>query len=450
MTKDLTTGRPMGVIVRFALPVLLAMLFQQFYSLVDTLIVGRILGPEALAAVGSTGSLNFMVIGFCSGVCAGFAIPMAQSFGARNEDNLKTYIGNSLWLCIFFSVVLSVVTGVFCRQILRLMNTPDDILDRAYSYIVIIFWGIPVTYLYNMLACMIRSIGDSRTPVIFLGIASMLNIVLDIFFITVLDMDVAGAAAATVLAQGVSGLLCLWHIKKKFAILQPQRGHLRPRPWYIRRLCSMGIPMGLQYSVTAIGSIMLQTAVNSLGTLYVAAVATGGKTGMMFCSVFDSLGTTIATYSGQNIGARKMSRVRQGVNDCMLLGSVWALLVLLLYFFAGHLLASLFVARTNTELISLIRKFLLTNSAFYIPLAGVNIYRYCIQGIGYSQMAIFSGAMELIGRAIVALILVPMSGFAAVCLANPIAWLAADLFLLPAYFHYMKKLTHLETAAAHA
>ena len=190
MTRDLTTGRPLGVIVRFALPVLLAMLFQQFYSLVDTLIVGRILGPEALAAVGSTGSLNFMVIGFCSGVCAGFAIPMAQAFGAKNENDLKTYIGNSLWLCIAFSIVLSVVTGIFCRQILRLMNTPDDILDRAYSYIVVIFWGIPVTYLYNMLACMIRSIGDSKTPVIFLGIASVLNIILDVFFITVFDMDV--------------------------------------------------------------------------------------------------------------------------------------------------------------------------------------------------------------------------------------------------------------------
>ena len=450
MTKDLTTGRPMGVIVRFALPVLLAMLFQQFYSLVDTLIVGRILGPEALAAVGSTGSLNFMVIGFCSGVCAGFAIPMAQAFGAKNENDLKAYIGNSLWLCVAFSLVLAVVTGVFCRQILRLMSTPDDILDRAYSYIVVIFWGIPVTYLYNMLACMIRSIGDSKTPVIFLGIASGLNIVLDIFFITVLKMDVMGAAVATVLAQGVSGLLCLWYIKGKFPILHPRREHLRLNRWYIGKLCMMGIPMGLQYSITAIGGLILQTAVNSLGTLYVAAVATGGKTSMMFCCVFDALGTTIATYSGQNIGAGKVSRVRQGVNACMLLGSVWAVIALLLYFFAGHLLASLFIDSSNTELISLVRRFLVTNAVFYIPLAGVNIYRYCIQGIGYSQMAILSGAMELIGRALVGLILVPMFGFAAVCFANPMAWIAADLFLIPAYLHYTRKLAHLEPAAAGA
>ncbi len=451
MTKDLTTGRPMGVIVRFALPVLLAMLFQQFYSLVDTLIVGRILGPEALAAVGSTGSLNFMVIGFCSGVCAGFAIPMAQAFGARNENDLKTYIGNSLWLCVAFSLVLAVVTGVFCRQILRLMNTPDDILERAYSYIVVIFWGIPVTYLYNMLACMIRSIGDSKTPVIFLGIASGLNIVLDVFFITVLKMDVMGAAVATVLAQGVSGLLCLWYIKKKFSILHPRREHLQPSRWYIGKLCAMGIPMGLQYSITALGGLILQTAVNSLGTLYVAAVATGSKTSMMFCCVFDALGTTIATYSGQNIGAGKVSRVRQGVNACMLLGSIWAVLALLLYFFAGHLLASLFVdSANNTELIALVRRFLVANSIFYIPLAGVNIYRYCIQGIGFSQMAILSGAMELIGRGLMGLFLVPAFGFAAVCFANPMAWVAADLFLIPAYLHYTKKLAHLEPANAGA
>ena len=450
MTKDLTTGRPMGVIVRFALPVLLAMLFQQFYSLVDTLIVGRILGPEALAAVGSTGSLNFMVIGFCSGVCAGFAIPMAQAFGAKNENDLKTYIGNSLWLCVAFSLVLAVVTGVFCRQILRLMSTPEDILERAYSYIVVIFWGIPVTYLYNMLACMIRSIGDSKTPVIFLGIASGLNIVLDVFFITVLKMDVMGAAVATVLAQGVSGLLCLWYIKKKFSILHPRRGHLQPNRWYMGKLCAMGIPMGLQYSITALGGLILQSAVNSLGTLYVAAVAAGSKTSLMFCCVFDALGTTIATYGGQNTGAGKISRVRQGVNACMLLGSIWAILAFLLYFFAGNLMASLFVDSSNTELIALVRRFLLANSTFYIPLAGVNIYRYCIQGIGYSQIAILSGAMELIGRALVGLILVPMFGFAAVCFANPIAWIAADLFLIPAYLHYTKKLAHLEPADAGA
>lgn len=448
MTKDLTVGRPMGVIFRFALLVFLAMLFQQFYNLMDTLIVGRILGPEALAAVGSTGSLNFMVLGFCSGVCAGFAIPMAQAFGAKNEDSLKAYIGNSLWLCIAFSAILSVVTGSLCRQILRLMSTPDDILEQACSYIAIIFWGIPVTYLYNMLSCMIRSIGDSKTPVIFLAIASILNIILDVFFITVLKMGVAGAAVATVLAQGVSGILCLRYIRKKFAILHPGREHLRADRRCMAKLCAMGIPMGLQYSVTAVGGIILQTAVNSLGTLYVASVATGSKISMMFCCVFDALGTSIATYSGQNIGAGKPRRVRQGVNACMLLGSIWALLAALVFYLKGEALASLFVDPSNAELIRNVRRFLVANSLFYIPLAGVNIYRFCIQGMGFSQAAILAGAMELAARSLLGMFLVPLFGFPAVCVANPAAWIAADLFLVPAYFHYTNKMAHLSPAGA--
>ncbi len=447
MTKDLTVGKPMGVIIRFALPVFLALLFQQFYNLMDTLIVGRILGAEALAAVGSTGSLNFMVIGFCSGVCAGFAIPMAQAFGAKNEERLKVYIGNSLWLCIAFSAVLSVVMGLFCRQVLRFMSTPDDILNRAYSYIVIIFWGIPVTYLYNMLSCMIRSIGDSKTPVIFLAIASILNIGLDVAFITGLKMGVAGAAVATVLAQGVSGLLCLWYIKKKFPILQPGKQHLQPDRRSMWKLCAMGLPMGLQYSVTAIGGIILQTAVNSLGTLSVAAVAAGGKISMMFGCVFDALGSTVATYSGQNIGAGKPRRVRQGVNACMLIGSVWAVIAAIVFYLEGDALATFFVDAPTEELIQNVRRFLVTNSVFYIPLAGVNIFRFCIQGIGYSRTAILAGAMELTARALVGLIFVPMFGFAAVCLANPSAWIAADLFLIPAYLYYTGKLIRGEPAA---
>ena len=446
MTKDLTVGKPMGVILKFALPVFLALLFQQFYNLVDTLIVGRILGAEALAAVGSTGSLNFMVIGFCSGVCAGFAIPMAQSFGAKNEKSLKRYIGNSLWLCIAFSAVLSVATGIFCRQILRLMGTPEDILSRAYSYIVIIFWGIPVTYLYNMLSCMIRSIGDSKTPVLFLGIASVLNIILDILFITAFHMGVAGAAVATVVAQGVSGLLCLWYIYKKFPVLQPGREYLRPDRRSMAKLCAMGIPMGLQYSVTAVGGIILQTAVNALGTLSVAAVATGSKISMMFCCVFDALGSTIATYSGQNIGAGKPGRVREGVKACMLLGSVWAVLAALIFYLFGETLAAFFVDEPAEDLIQNVRRFLVINSMLYIPLAAVNVFRFCIQGMGYSQTAVLAGAMELAARALVGLLFVPLFGFAAVCAANPSAWVAADLFLIPAYCHYIRKLSHLTAA----
>lgn len=440
MTKDLTRGKPLSLIVGFAVPVLLGMLFQQFYNLVDTMIVGKILGPDALAAVGSTGSLSFMIIGFCSGVCSGFAIPMSQAFGAQDEKALKKYIGNCFWLCAGFAVVMAVATGLLCRPILQLMKTPEDILEDAYGYIVIIFWGIPVIYLYNMLSGMIRSVGDSKTPVLFLAIASVLNIILDVVLITVIPLGVAGAAVATVIAQGVSGISCLFYIRKKFPILQPERSQWHPDKLYAMKLCAMGIPMGLQYSVTAIGSVILQSAVNSLGTLYVASVTAGSKLSLIFCCPFDALGATIATYGGQNIGAGKVERIREGVKVCMLLGSVYSVMALGLFFLAGSRLALLFVDGENARIITNARMFLVYNSLFYIPLTAVNVYRFVIQGIGYSQVAILAGVFEMAARAAVGLVFVPMIGFTAACVASPAAWIAADLFLIPTYLHYMKKL----------
>lgn len=440
MVKDLTEGKPLKLIIGFAVPVLLGMLFQQFYNLVDTMIVGKILGPDALAAVGSTGSLNFMIIGFCNGACSGFAIPMAQAFGARDENALKKYIGNSLWLCIVFSVVMAVVTGTFCKPILQMMNTPEDIIEDAYRYIVVIFWGIPVTYLYNMLAGMVRAVGDSRTPVLFLAIASIINIVLDIVLITVIPMGVAGAAVATVIAQAVSGIWCLYYIKKKFPILQPSHSQWRFDRQYAEKLCGMGIPMGLQYSVTAIGSVILQASVNSLGKLAVASTTAGSKLSIMFCCPFDALGATIATYGGQNIGAGKVERIRQGVNTCMILGMIYSVTAFVLFYFAGDKLLLLFVDAENVEIIANARRFLLSNSLFYIPLTAVNVYRFAIQGIGHGQVAILAGLFEMAARATVGLALVPVLGFSAACIASPAAWVAADLFLIPTYLYYMRRL----------
>lgn len=448
MTKDLTQGRPLNLILGFAIPVLFGMLFQQFYNLVDTMIVGKILGPDALAAVGSTGSLNFMIIGFCNGVCSGFAIPMAQAFGAKDEKALKQFIGSCFWLCAVFSVIMAVATGLLCKPILRLMKTPADILEDAYRYIVIIFWGIPVTYLYNMLSGMIRSVGDSKTPVLFLGIASVLNIVLDVVLITVIPMGVAGAATATVIAQGVSGVACLFYIKKRFPILKPEGRQWRLDKRCAGKLCAMGLPMGLQYSVTAIGSVILQSAVNSLGTLYVASVTAGSKLGLIFCCPFDALGATIATYGGQNIGAGRVNRIGEGVKVCMTLGSVYSLLVFGLFFTMGDRLVLLFVDVENAQIIANARMFLVYNSLFYVPLTAVNVYRFVIQGVGYSQLAILAGVFEMAARAAVGLIFVPMVGFAAACVASPSAWVAADMFLIPAYLYCMRSLRRKMAAQA--
>ena len=249
MERDMTTGSPMKLILGFSVPLLFGLLFQQLYSMVDTIIVGHYLGVDALAAVGATGSVNFLIIGFCMGVCNGFAIPIAQEFGARNEKNLHKYVANSVWLSVAFSVVMTIAVVLLCRPILRLMRTPDNIIDGSYSYIVIIFIGIPVTYLYNMTSAIIRSLGDSRTPVIFLVMSAVLNIGLDLLCIIVFRMGVAGAAVATVLAQLTAGVCCLLFMRKKFQILRMNKEEWRRDGNFMSKLCGMGLPMGLQYAL---------------------------------------------------------------------------------------------------------------------------------------------------------------------------------------------------------
>lgn len=439
MTKDMTSGSPMKLIIGFSIPLLFGNLFQQFYNLVDTLIVGRFLGVDALAAVGSTGSLNFLIIGFCMGVCNGFAIPLAHKFGAGDYRGLRAFMMNSVYLSVVFAAVMTVATVVFCRPILQLMQTPDDIIDQAYNYIVIIFIGIPVTYLYNLISGIIRSMGDSKTPVIFLTIASVLNIGLDLLFIIVFGMGVSGAALATVISQGVSGVCCLVYSFKKFDILHTNAEERRINVSYMGTLCGMGVPMGLQYSITAIGSVILQSAVNTLGSSAVAAMTAGSKVGMFFCCPFDALGSTMATYGGQNVGAKKPERISQGLKSCSMLGVGYSILAFLVLTLTGRQLALFFVESAQAEVIQNVQLFLFINSIFYIPLAFVNIVRFLIQGMGYSKFAILAGVFEMAARTLVGFAFVPMFGFAAACFASPVAWVFADLFLIPAYFYVFKK-----------
>lgn len=439
MTKDMTSGSPMKLIIGFSIPLLFGNLFQQFYNLVDTLIVGRFLGVDALAAVGSTGSLNFLIIGFCMGVCNGFAIPLAHKFGAGDYRGLRAFMMNSVYLSVVFAAVMTVATVVFCRPILQLMQTPDDIIDQAYNYIVIIFIGIPVTYLYNLISGIIRSMGDSKTPVIFLTIASVLNIGLDLLFIIVFGMGVSGAALATVISQGVSGVCCLIYSFKKFDILHTNAEERRLNVSYMGTLCGMGVPMGLQYSITAIGSVILQSAVNTLGSSAVAAMTAGSKVGMFFCCPFDALGSTMATYGGQNVGAKKPERISQGLKSCSMLGVGYSILAFLVLTLTGRQLALFFVESAQAEVIQNVQLFLFINSIFYIPLAFVNIVRFLIQGMGYSKFAILAGVFEMAARTLVGFAFVPMFGFAAACFASPVAWVFADLFLIPAYFYVFKK-----------
>ena len=440
MVKDMTNGSPSKHILGFAVPMLFGMLFQQFYNLVDTIIVGKTLGVEALAGVGATGSINFMIIGFCMGVCNGFVIPVAQCFGAKKPADLRKYVFNGYICSIVFAIVLTLASVIFCRRILIIMNTPADIIDHAYNYIVVIFIGIPTVFLYNMVSGVIRSLGDSKTPVVFLVLSSIINVVLDFFLILVCKMGVAGAGWATVTSQLISGLTCLIYMYKKYDILKGDKSERVLDRRFITNLCMNGVPMGLQYSITAIGSTILQAAVNTLGSTYVAAMTAGSKMFNFTCCPFDALGSTMATYAGQNVGAAKIKRLGQGVRSAMIIGSVYSVLSLIALYFTTDYIALLFVNASETTIIALTRQFILASACFYIPLPGVNVVRFCIQGMGFSVFAISAGILEMIGRAFAAIILIPSIGFMGACLASPIAWIAADAFLFPAFIHCAKKL----------
>lgn len=440
MTKDMTTGSPVRLIINFAIPMFLGMLFQQFYSMVDTIIVGRYLGVNPLAGVGSTTSLNFMVIGFCMGVCNGFAIPVAQMFGAREESSLRRFVTNGTWLCIGFAAVMTLAVVAACRPVLRLMQTPEEIFEYAYLYIVIIFWGIPFTFLYNMLAAIIRSLGDSRTPVVFLALSSVLNIGLDFLLILVFHMGVEGPALATVISQGVSGLVCLWYMKRHFPILKTRREEWKPDGKYMRRLCFIGIPMGLQYSVTAIGTLVLQTAINGFGASVVAGVTAAQKINAFISCPVEAIGQTMAPYTGQNMGAGKLDRIGKGLRSASLVGFGMSAICFLIAFLTGKQLCLLFLDAAETEIIAYAYQFLLCCTGGYCLLTLVNTVRFTIQGMGFSVFAITSGAMEMIARILAAMVVARHAGFIGICLAHPMAWLFADSFLIPAFFYCRKRI----------
>ena len=439
MTKDLTTGSPLKLIITFTFPAFLGMLFQQFYNVVDTIIVGKLLGIGPLAGVGATGSLNFMVLGFCMGICNGFAIPVAQKFGAGDQVELRKFVANSLWLVAIIALVLTVPVCVYCRPILRVMNTPEDVFEYAYQYIFIIFLGIPAALLYNILAAILRSLGDSKTPVLFLALSSVLNIGLDIISIKLWGMGVDGTALATVISQGVSGVICFFYMKKRFTVLQMSREERRPDGAKMKRLCYMGIPMGLQYSITAIGSLVIQATMNGFGSVAVAgATAANRINGFLTCPI-EALGASMAPYVGQNLGAGKLDRVSRGVMDASLCGFVSSGVLYVIIWLYGAQLTGIFLDAPDPAVTAYAVEFLRIVGAGYCLLTLVNVVRFSIQGLGFSVLAILSGVMEMIARCFAGLVIAPHIGFAAVAMGHPLAWLFADIFLIPAFLLCRKK-----------
>lgn len=446
VTRDLTEGSPMKLILEFMLPLTLGMLFQQFYNMVDTMIVGKYLGVNALAGVGSTGSINFLVLGFCGGLCSGFAIPVAQKFGQKDYSDLRKYVANIAYLSVIFSAAITLGTCIPCKAILQAMNTDPAFFQEAYDYIFVIFLGIPTMVMYNVLSSIIRSLGDSRTPLYFLILSSVLNIVLDLVAVLWLDMGVKGPAWATVISQGVSGFGCLVYMIKTFDILKMTREERRPSLFHVGKLCAMGFPMGLQNSIIAIGSLVLQSAINGFGTIYVAAVTAGGKVSQLLCSALDALGITATTFAGQNIGAMRLDRVKAGVKGCFIIGTSYSLFAFLIMFFFGKDISLLFLDTKDSasvqQVLPLIQQFLNINGALYFFLGLIFVFRFSIQGMGFPNSAILGGVLEMIARSVVALALTPMLGYTAICWANPAAWIAADIFLVPCYYFCLKKLTN--------
>lgn len=438
MVKDMTVGNPTKLILSFSIPLLIGNVFQQFYNMVDTMIVGRFIGVEALAALGATGSLNFLVVGFIIGITSGFAVPIAQIFGAGEEDKLRHYVVVSSYLCIIFSIVITLVMVFSVKNILTIMQTPSDIFENAYSYIKVICGGVTATIAYNMLSSILRSLGDSKTPLYFLIIGSILNVILDIVLIVNFKMGVAGAAYATVASQAVSALLCLIYMSKKFKVLRFKKKDLGFDLKTSMTLLKIGMPMALQFSITASGSMILQGAINSFGSTIVAAYTAASKVEQILMQPAITLGTTMATYTGQNLGAERYDRIEDGIKRSVRISIIFSIIAGIIIVMFGTDIAKLFISVEAPEVMKSAKQYLNTVALFFIPLGLLFVYRHVLQGLGEGMITMYAGISELVGRLIVGFFLSKYLGYTAICLAGPAAWIAAAVLLIVCYYKKAK------------
>ena len=440
MTNDMTKGSPVKLILAFMIPTYLGNIFQQFYNLVDSIVAGRYIGVNALAAIGSTASLIFLVIGWLNGLTSGFAIMVAQSFGAKDYRKMRHFVAMSILLCLAFVAVMTAGLLVLNYPILRMMNAPADIIDDTASYMAIIYAGLVVTAAYNAFAAVLRALGDSKSPLYFLIISAFINVVLDVLFIVVFHMGVEGCAYATVIAQGISALLCLIYIVRKFEILKLCRDDFRQDFAAIRQLLSMGIPMGLQFSITAIGTIIVQGAVNVFGAAAIAGFSAAGKIQNMVASLFVAFGASIATYVGQNRGAGRMDRIHQGVRGTQVMILIWSVVTFVIIHFFGASLTCIFVDSTQTGVIKAAKQYFAVVAWCYPFLGSIFLYRNALQGLGYGFMPMMGGVFELVARAVVVALVARMGwGYVGTCAADPAAWVAALIPIVPYYFYKMRE-----------
>ncbi len=438
MQTDMTMGKPFKMILNFTIPVFIGNIFQQFYSMVDAIIVGKFVGTKGLAAVGATGTITFLILGFLMGLTAGFTVLTSQKFGAGKMEEMRQTVGNAAVLSAIVSAIMTAVSMLGMRALLVFMHTPADIFDDAYTYIMIICGGIFAQVLYNILASILRALGNSRTPLYFLIISAVLNIILDLVFIIVFHWGAPGAAWATVISQGVSGILCLIYIVKYVPELRLKKSDWKLRGNLVKSQISVGIPMGLQYSITAIGTMMVQSALNMLGSYHVAAFTAGNKIENIFTQAYVALGTAMATYNAQNIGAGKLERVREGFRKAHIIGIGYSVITGIVLVTVGKYLSYLFISDNAAEVIPMVDTYLKCVGIFLIPLHFVNVLRNGIQGMGYGILPMMAGVAELAGRGITAVIAAERMSYFGTCMASPMAWIIASALLIGMYFYVMK------------
>lgn len=447
MTNDMTRGNPMKLILAFMIPTLLGNLLQQFYNLADSMVAGRYLGVNALAAIGSTMSLIFLVLGWLNGVTSGFAVLIAQSFGAKDYKRMRHYLAMSIWLCAGLVVIMTAMLLALNEPILRLINTPEEIIGDVARYMAIIYSGMAVTVTYNFLAAVLRALGDGRSPLYFLAISSVINIILDIVLIVNFGMGVEGCGYATVLAQGISALLCFLYMRKKFDILKMNREDAKISLSSMGRLLGLGIPMGIRFAITGVSLIIVQGAVNLFGQVYIAAFTTASKIQNMVTTVFVAFGATVATYVGQNRGAGDIERVRQGVRITQMLIVTWSLVIIGLVWVFGPWMLKLFVDASEVEVLDAGMKYLHLVSWCYPFLGSIFLYRNALQSLGHSFVPMVGAIFELVARILVVMYVIGgVGGYVGVCLTDPTAWLAALLPIVPYYFYRMRILLKNATA----
>ncbi|KRM23523.1 MATE family efflux transporter [Schleiferilactobacillus harbinensis] len=440
---DLTRGPILKQIIWFTIPLLIGNIFQQMYTVIDTLIVGRTIGVQALAAVGSTGSLFMLIIGFAQSTTAGLAIVTAQRYGSRDLQGVKKSFAASIVISLVISAVLTALSLTFTMPLLRLMQTPEDIIHDAASFISVLFGGIVIAVFYNLFANMLRALGDSRTPLIFLILACIVNIGLDFWFILGFHMGVAGAGYASLTAQGLSAVLSGLYIWRRVPVLVLRRKDFRGLTKQIFPHIRIGLPMGFQASIISIGSLIIQIMLNTLGSQSVAAYTAAARIDGLATMPAMSFGITMATFAAQNLGARHYDRIRQGVKKALITSVTVSIVLGTSIILLGRPLVNMFVGNHQPHITSMAQIYFHFNASMYFLLAILFIVRYTLQGLGQSMVPTIAGVMELVMRTFAGLILVHLFGFAGASAANPLAWLGSLIVLISSYVQTMRKLKSL-------